>query len=286
MEQDLTTLTVVCPEQDSKVLNIPIHKDSTVETFKDIISIELGGILHANEIFLWCNKELENPKVIGSYQLTNKDLIFLFRNYSKHDPQYNMLKRMMLTSLPSDKANDPLIQQEMSEMLQGQQIDESLKHAMEHYPESFVPVIMLYINCIVNNVQVQAFVDSGAQQTIMSRKCAKRCGLWQLVDLRYSGYATGIGRAPILGRIHYAPITIGPSFLISSITVLKGGVDFLIGLDLLRKYQCSIDLKTNVLHIGNNPVPFLAEKDLPKDKNHDKPQQKTEQASKKLKSYS
>ncbi|XP_057983331.1 protein DNA-DAMAGE INDUCIBLE 1 isoform X2 [Malania oleifera] len=145
-------------------------------------------------------------------------------------------------------------------------IDENWAAALEHNPEAFARVIMLYVDMEVNGVPLKAFVDSGAQSTIISKSCAERCGLLRLLDQRYKGIAHGVGQTEILGRIHVAPIKIGNIFYPCSFMVLDSpNMEFLFGLDMLRKHQCIIDLKENVLRVGGGEVsvPFLQEKDIP-----------------------
>ncbi|KAL6513963.1 DNA damage-inducible protein 1 [Orobanche hederae] len=145
-------------------------------------------------------------------------------------------------------------------------IDENWAAALEYNPEAFARVVMLYVDMEVNGVPLKAFVDSGAQSTIISKSCAERCGLLRLLDTRYKGIAHGVGQSEILGRIHVAPIKIGRMFYPCSFIVLDApNMEFLFGLDMLRKHQCIIDLKENVLRVGGGEVaaPFLAEKDIP-----------------------
>jgi DNA damage-inducible protein 1 len=60
----------------------------------------------------------------------------------------------------------------------------------------------------INGVPVKAFVDSGAQMTIMTQDFAQKCYLNRLLDTRWAGMAVGVGSSRILGRIHQAPLKV------------------------------------------------------------------------------
>jgi len=166
------------------------------------------------------------------------------------------------------------------------------QQAMQEYPESMGRVLMLYIEAKINNHGIQAFVDSGAQTTIMSKRCAQACGILDLVDTRFEGVAVGVGTGKILGRIHIVQLQIGHVHFPCSVTIMDDmtlpsagngsakqdddapkpkDMDFLLGLDMLKRHTCSIDLEKGHLKFRLAPgqyleTPFLHEKDLDESK--------------------
>ncbi|CAK0784745.1 hypothetical protein CVIRNUC_007949 [Coccomyxa viridis] len=208
---------------------------------------------------------LPEPMVQAINRNDTEELQRIFRQIQAHR-QAEAKERQAEMELLSADPFDPEVQAKIAERIRQAQVEENYQTAYEYMPESFSQVTMLYVDMEVNGHKVKAFVDSGAQTSIMSQAAAERCAIMRLVDKRFAGIARGVGSAPILGRVHSVNAKIGSQHLPMSITIMEKGPDFLFGLDMLRRYQCSIDLKANVLRFSVGPevaLPFLHEHELP-----------------------
>ena len=200
-----------------------------------------------------------------SNALVTQDYAAFKRGITAHEARERQLKTEEQARIARIMA-DPMSEEAqalMFQQLQEQQAQRNMMEAMEHNPEAFASVSMLYIDAAVNQVFVRAFVDSGAQTTIMSMACARRCNIGHLIDTRFTGIAKGVGSSKILGRIHMVPMQLGSSFIPISITILEDdSMEFLFGLDNLKRHRCCIDLNSNVLRVGEESIPFLGEAEI------------------------
>lgn len=116
---------------------------------------------------------------------------------------------------------------------------------LSHANSVFNPLL---VKCEVNGKLLNAIIDTGAEVTVMSASCAKKCNIYSKINTEKKGKAIGIGSSLILGRTDKLSFRIGPLSFLNKISVLSSSrCDLLIGLDVLKRFNCEINLKENFI---------------------------------------
>eukprot|EP00835_Amoeboradix_gromovi_P005732 NODE_573_length_6556_cov_0.413040.p1 type:complete len:339 gc:universal NODE_573_length_6556_cov_0.413040:1169-2185(+) len=247
-------LTLVFKDE---IFSIDASEELEIDTLKMIVQAQLG----VEQFTMNYNNDLLTSGTIASNKIKNEEIIKICESNSGTTQAKTVTRNAQLLQ----QFQQLLHQNQSAQQKSKDPIQENFEYAIEHYPEAFSHITMLFIQCQVNKVPIKCFVDSGAQATIISLDLAKRCELDHLIDKRFGGEARGVGTGKILGRIHAADMRIGDLFLTVTFTVMeKLDLDMLFGLDMLRRHQVVLDLNRNMLRIQEQEFRFLSEHEIPK----------------------
>jgi len=111
---------------------------------------------------------------------------------------------------------------------------------------------LCYVPCVLGkNVCVEMMVDTGAQTSVMSLSLARQLGMENRIDRRHMGIAAGVGRARIVGKLMGVICELGQVEFALNFAVLDiPDKMLLLGLDLMRKYRCVVNLDKDILVFG------------------------------------
>lgn len=123
------------------------------------------------------NMLLSNPEQLAALRQQNPRLAETLSSSNPKDFEMEINRQraeyvkdqQLFMKMSNSDPFDPEGQRLIAERIHQSNIDANMEAAIEHSPETFGSVTMLWINCKVNGFPMKAFVDSGAQQTIMVR---------------------------------------------------------------------------------------------------------------------
>ena len=137
-------------------------------------------------------------------------------------------------------------------------IDENYQLALDIIPESFIPVKMLYIKGKINKKEINIFIDTGAQVSVMSLSMARELGVDFLIDHFCEGKLVGVGSKDMSGKIHYLDIQIDNFNLPCGFTIIDNDdINIMLGLNSMLSMGCILDLKNKKMIFNNYEVKFL-----------------------------
>lgn len=137
-------------------------------------------------------------------------------------------------------------------------VNKNYELALDIIPESFIPVNMLYINGKINNKELNIFIDTGAQVSVMSLSLARQLGIDFLIDYFCEGTVVGVGTRNILGKIHYIDIQLGNFNLPCGFTIIDNDdLNIMLGLNTMLSLGCILDLKSKKMIFNGHEINFI-----------------------------
>lgn len=129
------------------------------------------------------------------------------------------------------------------------QIETDYIEADKNIPQFFISVNMLYVPCQINGTYIEAFVDTGAQITIMSLDTAKKCSLEHRINTKMARKIVGVGTQISLGELYNVEILLGKYIITCNFTVMEKSHDIMFGLNTMKCHRILLDLGKGCMKI-------------------------------------
>jgi DNA damage-inducible protein 1 len=195
----------------------------------------------------------QNNQAFGYNQQNNPAFGTPFLNQNQMINQGNSFDNSM-TNYESQLYNADT-QRKIEDQIQQNRLNQLQTETYENYPELFVPTEMLFIKGKINNLATEIFIDTGAQTTVISKEFAEKANILKNVDQRYKTLIMGVGNQTSFGRIWQIYVEIQNRFFVFSAVVLENfSHDVLLGLDMMKRHRCIIDLPSHKLKFGLEQV--------------------------------
>lgn len=160
---------------DGCLLKMP--DDATVEEIKRLVAAELhADDYHNVQLFYQGNELVDDSLLVADFGVVDEEILQCNINETP-----KTLDHVVDLGAPQNVHTKP----------NWSAIEKAYAMGVENSPGDYLPPLMLYIDIEINQQKIKAFVDTGAERTIISQACAERCALSQLINPLFSGSATG-----------------------------------------------------------------------------------------------
>ena len=137
-----------------------------------------------------------------------------------------------------------------------------IERAYEEVPQFFTPINMTYIHCQIGEELISAFVDTGAQVTVMNLETAIKCGLSHRIDTRNKIMVKGVGTQESVGTIYGVDMIIGKYSFMCNFVVMRNAPNVMVGLNMMRTHGIILDYSKKILKVSDQDIPFLTDKEI------------------------
>lgn len=158
-DDDVVTLEKALPEGQRRQVGAPrMNPDGSCENPEELMALLLQDPVALQRLPPPVREAVESGNVDG-FQKALVELAAARKKAAEEEARF--------MRLAAEDPMNPEVQAKLEQAIQQKNIAENFENAIEHNPEAFASVVMLYVDMEVNGSPLKAFVDSGAQMTIM-----------------------------------------------------------------------------------------------------------------------